>query len=1052
MAVQRDKIIASAEKLVAKGKIEPAIKEYERLLEDNPNDVNTLNRIGDLWVRINRNDEAVKVFVKIADHYGKDGFFLKAIAIYKKINKLDPSKLDIYAKLADLYAKQGLAMEAKSQYQVLADYYLKHGDPGNALAIYRKISELDPNSINVHVKLADLYSQNNQTGEALKEYDRVGRMLLKRGMLDEAVQVFRKALKIDASNVDLVESLITALIEARDFDNAMQIVQTSLETNSGNARLLALQGKVFLAKGDAQSARKALERGLASNPDEPAIRESLAELYLKIADPDKALNMLAPLAEKALTRGERGAAVEMFNRILRVDGTHTPTLERLVALYSRLNEETNILASMNSLAEAHMGKGNYEEAAQALDKLIEREPQNAQHRNKLQFVKSQMGGTDTIPAHQKAAAETAPKPAPPPSKPAPPPVSFEIEEPEPSFGLEEEAEVSLGMDDSPGIELELESPPPPPAPKAMSFEPRPTHLSPAVEIAASELAGEAGDDLDFITEHLTEAEVFAKYGLSEKAIEHLRAVIDRSPKHVVAYDRLYRILLDEGEIEAAKMSAQQYIGILEETSDAASIEAVRHEFTSRGQTLAPARAATVERPAPVIEEEVEEISFDLDATEEPVEMLEEEEVELVAEQPSDSLDFSIGQPSPPVEIPLAEELVVEPEPEPALSFEPESELTLEPEFTLEPTLEPEPEPEPALEPEPLMESEPELTLGTLEPSLTFEPEEALELEEEAPVSSSFPIEEEPVIATPAAAEEEVFFASEGLQLEPQVAEPAVEEIGEIDFYIEQELFDEARKKVESLLARYPDNFELTSRAATIKAAAAPAPAARPLALSRDEIESELLSAIPDDDDDLVIPPPPPPPPAEVAAPPVFDTSSVQEENLFADEDDFFDLAAELESELDEENDISLSEEEQSLEEIFKEFKKGVEQQLDSEDYDTHYNLGIAYKEMGLIDEAIGEFQLASKDPKRSVECASMLGLCFLEKGMPQLAIKWYRKGLEMPEISEEEHVGLLYDLGCAHVEVGDTDNAQKAFMEVYGMNSNYRDVVNKIKQLEDAQK
>ena len=68
MAVQRDKVIASAEKLVAKGKIEPAIKEYERLLDDNPNDVNTLNRIGDLWVRINRNDEAVKPFGKIADH------------------------------------------------------------------------------------------------------------------------------------------------------------------------------------------------------------------------------------------------------------------------------------------------------------------------------------------------------------------------------------------------------------------------------------------------------------------------------------------------------------------------------------------------------------------------------------------------------------------------------------------------------------------------------------------------------------------------------------------------------------------------------------------------------------------------------------------------------------------------------------------------------------------------------------------------------------------------------------------------------------------------
>src|SRR5215213_2431655 len=278
MAVQRDKVIASAEKLVAKGKIEPAIKEYERLLDDNPNDVNTLNRIGDLWVRINRNDEAVKVFTKIADHYGRDGFFLKAIAIFKKINKLDPSKLDIYAKLADLYAKQGLAMEAKSQYQVLADYYLKHGDPGNALLIYKKISELDPNSINVHVKLADLHSQVNNTAEALKEYDRVGKMLLKRGMLDEAVQVFKKALKLEAKNTELVESLVTALLEAKDYDNATQIVQAALEQNKDNPRLLAILGRISLARGDAGGARAALERSLAADPNDTSARETIAEL------------------------------------------------------------------------------------------------------------------------------------------------------------------------------------------------------------------------------------------------------------------------------------------------------------------------------------------------------------------------------------------------------------------------------------------------------------------------------------------------------------------------------------------------------------------------------------------------------------------------------------------------------------------------------------------------------------------------------------------------------------------------------------------------------
>ena len=112
-----------------------------------------------------------------------------------------------------------------------------------------------------------------------------------------------------------------------------------------------------------------------------------------------------------------------------------------------------------------------------------------------------------------------------------------------------------------------------------------------------------------------------------------------------------------------------------------------------------------------------------------------------------------------------------------------------------------------------------------------------------------------------------------------------------------------------------------------------------------------------------------------------------------------------------------------LADIFKEFKKGVDKQLGKEDYDTRYNLGIAYKEMGLVDEAIAEFQLAAKDENRILECSSMLGICFLEKGMPKLAIKWFEKGLAAPGRSDEEYQGLRYDLACALESAGDTDRA-----------------------------
>ena len=174
-------------------------------------------------------------------------------------------------------------------------------------------------------------------------------------------------------------------------------------------------------------------------------------------------------------------------------------------------------------------------------------------------------------------------------------------------------------------------------------------------------------------------------------------------------------------------------------------------------------------------------------------------------------------------------------------------------------------------------------------------------------------------------------------------------------------------------------------------------------------------------------------------------------SLFDEEEDFFDLAGELAQELSQEpvfqGDEQLIQQEQSLEEIVEGFKRGVAEHLSPTDYDTHFNLGIAYREMGLLDEAIGEFQLSAKDPHFLVSCCSMLGLCFLDKGLPELAIKWYRRGLEAETISEEDTLGLLYDMGCAYLAMGDQAGAYKTFVDAYGINTNYRDVVARIEEL-----
>jgi len=114
MAISREQVVQAAERYVSRGKIEAAIREYKKVLAENPNDANTLNRVGDLYARIQRIDEAVDFFRKIAEQYSAEGFLVKAIAIYKKIIKLNPTHLEVYEQLAELYHRQGLVNEART--------------------------------------------------------------------------------------------------------------------------------------------------------------------------------------------------------------------------------------------------------------------------------------------------------------------------------------------------------------------------------------------------------------------------------------------------------------------------------------------------------------------------------------------------------------------------------------------------------------------------------------------------------------------------------------------------------------------------------------------------------------------------------------------------------------------------------------------------------------------------------------------------------------------------------------------------------------------------
>lgn len=148
---------------------------------------------------------------------------------------------------------------------------------------------------------------------------------------------------------------------------------------------------------------------------------------------------------------------------------------------------------------------------------------------------------------------------------------------------------------------------------------------------------------------------------------------------------------------------------------------------------------------------------------------------------------------------------------------------------------------------------------------------------------------------------------------------------------------------------------------------------------------------------------------------------------------------------------------ESLHQVFEEFRAELgEIDTAEEDIETHYNLGVAYREMGLLEEAISEFQKVAKVSDRdqafryALQCCTLLGLSFMEKGHPAIAAMWYQRALRIPDLDSEAQLALRYDLGVAQDLAGDTAAAQKSFAEVYATNIDYRDVAERLATLEKA--
>src|SRR2546425_5735832 len=249
MSLNKSKALRTAEKYVLQGKIPAAIDEYRKVVNADPGDLTTINTLGDLYVRAGKIPDAIANFSRIADSYREGGFTLKAIAMLKKISKLDPTNVDTSMKLANLYSQQGLLVDARLQYLQVADSYARAGQTRKALEAYQKIADLDPSNTAVRMKLGEIFSREGMIEQAHDSFVMAGAEFLRKGDSEQALNANLKAIVINPDSRQALTAIATIYTEQGQIDRAINILCESFERNPGDVELLTILGRTYLSAG-----------------------------------------------------------------------------------------------------------------------------------------------------------------------------------------------------------------------------------------------------------------------------------------------------------------------------------------------------------------------------------------------------------------------------------------------------------------------------------------------------------------------------------------------------------------------------------------------------------------------------------------------------------------------------------------------------------------------------------------------------------------------------------------------------------------------------------
>jgi pilus assembly protein FimV len=275
LSSKKDKLLESAQKFIAKGQLDRAIKDYEQIVSLDPADIRHRQKLAELLVRANRKEDAIAEYDAIGKNYSNNAFYLKAIAVYKQIQKLDPGNVKVTMSLASLNEKQGLIGNALAEYNTALSYYQKTRQLPEAIKVLEQMMAADPGNLNTLLKYAETYFSAGVHEKSYDQFTKLAVLLGKSGDESAFRQICSRITSLFPNRRDFLLDLMSTLVEDGCVDAAIPHLLAITGKDSGNRRAWELLAEAYGHQGDQEQRTATLQRIRSLFPEEASPSEKL---------------------------------------------------------------------------------------------------------------------------------------------------------------------------------------------------------------------------------------------------------------------------------------------------------------------------------------------------------------------------------------------------------------------------------------------------------------------------------------------------------------------------------------------------------------------------------------------------------------------------------------------------------------------------------------------------------------------------------------------------------------------------------------------------------